>query len=147
MEDFTNRNISGAALFYAMIIISICFFLSIFFLDIFRLNNLKYSIDKDIKRSVSESIILYINDQYSTDRVANLEDIDKYFLKEFMERKLSEDIKKKYHQDIIIRGIDINITDKVFVTYKSSFFFNSLLLKNKNFEIYVNGRSKAQRFD
>ena len=106
-------------------------FLVVIVTDFMQIGNIKQTVDTEFKRAVSEAIIVYINDRHSTDRKAEMSSSEQ--------------------SDMTFKNLDVNITDKIYVSYKGNVDYSPIISKTAKidveFPITVKGRSKAQRFD
>lgn len=126
-------------------------FLMVILTDYMQIGNVKQTVDNEFKRAVSESIIVYINDRHSTDRVAEMSSSEQSDMRDLIETTVKANIKSKYNMDITFKNLDVNITDKIYVSYKGNVDYRPIISKTAKidieFPITVKGRSKAQRFD
>lgn len=125
-------------------------FLMVILTDSMQIGNVKQTVDNEFKRAVSESIIVYINDRHSTDRVAEMSSSEQSDMRDLIETTVKANL-KKYNMDITFKNLDVNITDKIYVSYKGNVDYRPIISKTAKidieFPITVKGRSKAQRFD
>ena len=125
-------------------------FLMVIVTDFMQIGNIKQTVDTEFKRAVSEAIIVYINDRHSTDRVAEMSSSEQSDMRNLIEATLTDNL-NKYNMDITFKNLDVNITDKIYVSYEGSVDYSPIISKTAKmdveFPITVKGRSKAQRFD
>lgn len=125
-------------------------FLMIILTDFMQIGNVKQTVDNEFKRAVSEAIIVYINDRHSTDRKAEMSSSEQSDMRNLIEATLTDNL-NKYNMDITFKNLDVNITDKIYVSYEGSVDYSPIISKTAKmdveFPITVKGRSKAQRFD
>lgn len=125
-------------------------FLMAIVVDIMQIGNIKQTVDSEFKRAVSEAIIVYINDRHSTDRKAEMSSSEQSDMRDLIESTVTDNL-KKYNMDITFKNLDVNITDKIYVSYKGNVDYSPIISKTAKidveFPITVKGRSKAQRFD
>lgn len=125
-------------------------FLMVILTDSMQIGNVKQTVDNEFKRAVSESIIVYINDRHSTDRVAEMSSSEQSDMRDLIETTVTDNL-KKYNMDITFKNLDVNITDKIYVSYEGNVDYRPIISKTAKidieFPITVKGRSKAQRFD
>lgn len=125
-------------------------FLMVILTDFMEIGNVKQTVDNEFKRAVSESIIVYINDRHSTDRKAEMSSSEQSDMRDLIETTVKANL-KKYNMDITFKNLDVNITDKIYVSYKGNVDYRPIISKTAKidieFPITVKGRSKAQRFD
>ena len=125
-------------------------FLVVIVVDIMQIGNIKQTVDNEFKRAVSEAIIVYINDRHSTDRKAEMSSSEQSDMRDSIETTVTDNL-KKYNMDITFKNLDVNITDKIYVSYKGNVDYSPIISKTAKidveFPITVKGRSKAQRFD
>lgn len=69
----------------------------------------------NLKRSVSEAIIVYVNDRHSTDRKAEMSTSEQSDMKNLIENTVTDNLKNKYNMDITFKNLDVNITDKIYI--------------------------------
>lgn len=126
-------------------------FLMVIVTDFMQIGNIKQTVDSEFKRAVSEAIIVYINDRHSTDRVAEMSSSEQSDMRNLIETTITDNLKSKYNMDITFKNLDVNITDKIYVSYKGNVDYSPIISKtvkiDVEFPITVKGRSKAQRFD
>ena len=126
-------------------------FLMAIVVDIMQIGNIKQTVDNEFKRAVSEAIIVYINDRHSTDRKAEMSSSEQSDMRNLIETTITDNLKSKYNMDITFKNLDVNITDKIYVSYKGNVDYSPIISKtvkiDVEFPITVKGRSKAQRFD
>ena len=126
-------------------------FLVVIVTDFMQIGNIKQTVDNEFKRAVSEAIIVYINDRHSTDRKAEMSSSEQSDMRDLIETTVKDNIKSKYNMDITFKNLDVNITDKIYVSYKGNVDYSPIISKTPKidveFPITVKGRSKAQRFD
>lgn len=125
-------------------------FLMVIVTDFMQIGNIKQTVDTEFKRAVSEAIIVYINDRHSTDRVAEMSSSEQSDMRDLIESTVTDNL-KKYNMDITFKNLDVNITDKIYVSYEGNVDYRPIISKTAKmdveFPITVKGRSKAQRFD
>ena len=125
-------------------------FLMVIVTDFMQIGNIKQTVDNEFKRAVSEAIIVYINDRHSTDRKAEMSSSEQSDMRNLIEATLTDNL-NKYNMDITFKNLDVNITDKIYVSYEGSVDYSPIISKTAKmdveFPITVKGRSKAQRFD
>lgn len=116
-----------------------------------QIGNIKQSVDNEFKRAVSEAIIFYVDDNSSSDRIAEIDHLEQDHMKQMIEDTLQHELQRKYHIDATFTDIDLVITDKIYVRYKGSVKYVPIISKMNQshieFQIGVKGRSKMQRFD
>lgn len=126
-------------------------FLMVIVTDFMQIGNIKQTVDNEFKRAVSEAIIVYINDRHSTDRLAEMSSSEQSDMRNLIETTITDNLKSKYNMDITFKNLDVNITDKIYVSYKGNVDYSPIISKtvkiDVEFPITVKGRSKAQRFD
>lgn len=126
-------------------------FLMVIVTDFMQIGNIKQTVDSEFKRAVSEAIIVYINDRHSTDRKAEMSSSEQSDMRNLIESTITDNLKSKYNMDITFKNLDVNITDKIYVSYKGNVDYSPIISKtvkiDVEFPITVKGRSKAQRFD
>ena len=125
-------------------------FLVVIVTDFMQIGNIKQTVDNEFKRAVSEAIIVYINDRHSTDRKAEMSSSEQSDMRDLIESTVTDNL-KKYNMDITFKNLDVNITDKIYVSYNGNVDYSPIISKTSKidveFPITVKGRSKAQRFD
>ena len=125
-------------------------FLMVIVTDFMQIGSVKQTVDNEFKRAVSEAIIVYINDRHSTDRKAEMSSSEQSDMRDLIESTVTDNL-KKYNMDITFKNLDVNITDKIYVSYEGNVDYRPILSKTAKmdveFPITVKGRSKAQRFD
>ena len=129
-----------------LVFLFICFSIFIFMLDYNQVLNIKDTVDKEFKKSISSAMITHIDDQFSTDRVATLEEEDKKNLQTLIKSLFQSELETKYNINVAISEIHIDIDDIIVVKYKGTVKYKPLGWKT-SLDIPVKGRSKAQRFD
>ena len=119
-------------------------FLMVIVTDFMQIGNIKQTVD-------SEFIIVYINDRHSTERKAEMSSSEQSDMRNLIETTITDNLKSKYNMDITFKNLDVNITDKIYVSYKGNVDYSPIISKTAKidveFPITVKGRSKAQRFD
>ena len=125
-------------------------FLMVIVTDFMQIGSVKQTVDNEFKRAVSEAIIVYINDRHSTDRKAEMSSSEQSDMRDLIESTVTDNL-KKYNMDITFKNLDVNITDKIYVSYEGNVDYRPIISKTAKmdveFPITVKGRSKAQRFD
>ena len=126
-------------------------FLMVIVTDFMQIGSVKQTVDNEFKRAVSEAIIVYINDRHSTDRIAEMSSSEQSDMRDLIENSIINNLKSKYNMDITFKNLDVNITDKIYVSYEGSVDYSPIISNiakmDVEFPITVKGRSKAQRFD
>lgn len=112
-----------------------------------QIENIKSTVDEEFKNSISEAMIVYINDKYSSDHIAMLKENDKQDLQNLIQYSMTKKMRDHYLVDLTIDSVQIDISDKVYVRYRGRIKFNVIALQGVTIDIPVKGRSKAQRFD
>ena len=125
----------------------ICFSLLMVALNLNQIENIKSTVDEEFKNSISEAMIVYINDKFSSDHVAALKESDKQDLQNQIQYSMTKKMKNQYHVDLTIESVQIDITDTVYIKYNGRVKFKVIALQGVILDIPVKGRSKAQRFD
>lgn len=123
----------------------------IIFTDFYQVGNIKETVDSEFKRAVNDSLVVYVNDKYSTDREAKLTLTDRAAMQAMIKDQMSQNLLNKYNIDIKFKSLDVNISDKIYVKYDGTVNYKPSTAKvaklDTDFTIKVHGRSKAQRFD
>ena len=116
--------------------------------DYYQINNIKDSVDREIKRAITDTMVEKVMDNTSAERQVNFNYID---LKQDIKKNAIYNIKQKYNLDLIIDDADIRITidDKVNLYYEGYVLYDPVMFNGPDqlFKIIVKGRSKIQRFD
>ncbi len=134
---------------YPLLLVA-CFLSFILFITALNMNqieNIKSTVDEEFKNSISEAMIVYINDKYSSDHIAMLKENDKQDLQNLIQYSMTKKMRDHYLVDLTIDSVQIDISDKVYVRYRGRIKFNVIALQGVTIDIPVKGRSKAQRFD